>query len=390
MYLFAVLVVFLLVPNMAGAVLPPDMIFSVGAQLWQILAGVGALLVGTVTALFPFLRNTVAGIPRLRVILLSLGSFFILCGLSYLFYVSTVQEAAHLPAPVSQVPSGVGLPFAFYSDRFVFSGHHANGNSILIDLTINRKQEADGSFTHYYLGDIIDGTKQNKISLDRAVWGHEVLPDLFFSAFTHATSTDHSARENFTMNFDQLGKSYALTTGELVADFITKNEPEYTAYIGASTSSLSVGKERIVMNTMHERVYSTDYRQTIFFEGGETLPSTTVQLVFWDDVGNFYLIDKSDVRAPSPAYSSHYWALMKDKRGYVKRAFGGEARIEQTSTSTRFIAHVPGLSEASLVLPLVRPFVEAKDKGLVLGSIEDALGVRNVEGEGYFNTYGKE
>ena len=79
------------VPNSALAVLPPDIIFSVGTQLWQIVVGVGALVVGSITAVFPFLRNISSRIPRLRMVILSVGMLSVLGGLFLLFYILFLQ-----------------------------------------------------------------------------------------------------------------------------------------------------------------------------------------------------------------------------------------------------------------------------------------------------------
>lgn len=391
-YVLYFLISLFALPSTVFAVLPPDIIFSLGTQLWQVVVGVGALVVGSVTALFPFMRSATYRVPRQRVLLMVIGSAIVLSGLAYFIYLIAIKIPVRNvppPQPAMAVISAATSTHEFHSDRFVFSGQYANGAPILVDLIVNRKGLDDGSFVHYYLLNLIDKKIAKKIYSERTVAGHEVLSDLFFTQFARATSTDHSARDSYEMTFQQSGKTFHIRTGELSADFMTKNEPEYTAYVSVGTSTLLFGNESVALHVMHERVYSSDYRKTIFFDGSDTLPSETIQLVFWDELGNFYLVDHSLVKASSSAYSTHFWALMKDGDGYVKRAYRGDARAIHTATSTHFLAAVPDFQQATFSLDLKQPFSEEQEKGLVSGAVEDALGLRMLSGQGYFNIYGK-
>lgn len=371
------------IPHFAFAVLPPDVVFSVGAQLWQVLAGIGVFLTGAVVSVAPFIRSAVESVAS-RKRFFAFGILLVFLGIGYTVAVIGSGRTEIPPLSALSAPE-----HRFFSDRFVLTGKRADGAPILVDISLNRKEE-DKKFIHYYYTDIIDGENAGKFSDTEVAPGEDILPKLGLSRFVRTLPGDRSTRESFVFAFSRFGKTYEIEARDLSADFLTKNEPEYTQYGSAGSGMLTEGGETIPIALYHERVYSSDYRPSIFFDGHETLRSTTTQLVLWDEAGNFYLIDDSDVATGSPAYATHFWALGKDASGRMRKAFTGSAGREYDGEKTRFVAEVPGLSGAKLSLELLRGYAPGDSEGFVRGEISDAAGRRGVEGEGYFHIYGTE
>ncbi len=386
--LFQTLVMFISLvtyPHTAFAVLPPDILFSVGASLWQILAMVGVFVTGAAMSVLPFLKGVFTGDRNWRVISLCVG-LTLLAGTGLLAFLSR-PNATPTPQPSVSTGTSASLGYRFFADRFVIHGTRKDGTPLLVDLVINRKEATPGVFAHYYMAQIIDGEATAKDYFTRDAASHEVLPDLLFTRFVrHATSSEPS-REWQGFSFYMLGKQYAVSSGPMDGDFVVRNVPEYSEYSSAGSGIVSEEGEQVPVSIYHERVYSTDYRPLIFFEGSVTLRSETVQLVLWDALGNFYLIDRSLVPEPSPVYASHFWALYKDTMGYVKKGFVGEASMQRDGETVKFFSTVPAFADAQVGVTLKTKFKDDFDKGYVEGQIADSAGVRKISGQGYFNIY---
>ena len=375
------------IPSRAFAVLPPDIIFSVGTQLWQIVVGIGALLLGSFTAIFPFLKNLFSVPTRMRVVLLSLGLCIFFGGVGYLIYVSAFPP---LPASNVAMETASSTHHEFHSNRFVFLGNRSDGQPVLVNMDINRKELADGSgYVHYYFGNIVYGTTSFQFSEERNSPTREVLPDLFFTSFVRTLPPDHSAREAYTLSFQSGGLQFQFATEMITSEFLIKNEPEYSAYIGAGKATGVVDGETIVFHAMVERIYSTDYRPTVFFDPEGKLRSESVQLVLWDEAGNFTLVDESRVGAYSPAYASHFWGLGRTPEGVLRRYFDGVSTFSTLNSAPHFQTTMGTTSAAQTIdLSLTQPFLWLPDEGYVDGTITDQLGVRYIHGLGYHHIYG--
>lgn len=373
-------------PLVASAVLPPDVIFSVGSQLTQVFAAVVVFVTGSLVAVLPFVRGFFSG-ARARAILLVLGGILLALGAG-IYLARNIHRTPTAPTGTGTAESATSSRHHFFSDRFVLAGERKDKSMILIDLIINRKEREEGGFTHYYLLNLIDGTSSGKFMEQREMKDPAILPNLILDGFLRAVAPDHSSRESFSLSFNRAGKHYEVTTSVFSADFITKNEPEYTLYASAGTSSVTVGDEIIPLHAYYERVYSEDYRPTIFFDGSETLPSRTTQLILWDDAGNFYLVDRSEVLAYSPSYAPHFWALMKDGDGFTKKAYTGLLSTTRAD-GLAVTGSVPDLNDVSFRVKLMRQFNTDQTKGWAEGVVEDNSGVpRRVVGQCYVELYG--
>ena len=387
------LVVFLLgMPFLAHAVLPPDVIFSVGTQIYGLIAGVSVVIFGSILTIIPFVKGFFEKLRSFRgaVVFVSVFFFFILS--ASFFYFSLYKKTSVLPAhPVvgtgtTTVASTSG--YRFFSDRFVIVGKDDEGKPLLIDISSNRKENPDGTFIHYYMADILDQEKTQRFYEERIVSGSAVLSDLFFSHFKKIKAVDHSARDSYSFDFSLLGKRYTITTEPLISDFITKNEPEYTIYESAGRATLSVDGKIYAVSLMHQASYSTDYRPSVFFPGSATLPSESTQLVLWDEAHNFYVVDRSNVHGSSSAYASHLWALTKDASGKTKKAFEGNVSKEIQNGTVHFSVSLPDFAHTTMTLSLTHHYQDRAEEGYAEGEITDDQGTRRMYGEGYFHVYG--
>ncbi len=392
--LLLVVIAFIAFPSVSEAVLPPNILFSIGSQISQVVSTIGIVLAGSFVALAPFKNKIIEKVKQLThsriiviiftfIIALAVGSvatFFVLLKNRFL--------------PVNHQPQQQVLQagqYRYFSDRFVIisKGESADQN-ILIDLIISRKENEQGNFIHYYITNSIDGKKREKTYNQKDAPGHEVLNTLLFSKYQEVEAPDNSARQQFSFDVRLMGKTYHLTTPMLDSDFIIKNDPEYTSYASVGEGTLVQGSRTIPVHIFHQAAYSTDYRPTVFFDERDELRSETTQLFLWNKEGDFILVDKSHVLDPIPAYTSHFWGLSKDATGTLEKAFDGEVTKNKQGEKVSFMGSIPGFDTISFKVDLKKKFSDELDKGWIEGTMTKNNSTSSVYGLGYNFFYGKE
>ncbi len=385
--------IILFFPYLAHAVLPPDIIFNITSQVSQIVTAVSLAIGGAVFAIGPTLKNFFYRLRNMKLSTKILIGVLSLVSISFAVYFFVYTYGTGTYTPGSSMPRGPlisenSIGHTFYSDRFTIAYKNEKNEPFLIDLIINRKENDSGGFDHYYLGNIISGNQNGKFYKEGVSDNSAVLPTLFFTSYTKTKAEDHSSRDAYTFSFKLLGENYNIVTDELVADFITKNEIEYTSYTSSGNARISNSKGTFVAHIMHQGIYSNDYRPKIFFDDKGELRSETIQLILWDDENNFYLVDRSNVFEESPAYSSHLWALIKERDGTTKKAFGGEVHKISTRSNTNFTALIPNFKFKSINALLTHRFAKNQDKGWVEAKVELPSGTVSAYGLGYYHEYG--
>jgi len=142
------------------------------------------------------------------------------------------------------------------------------------------------------------------------------------------------------------------------------------------------------MHIMHQVIYSTDYTDSLYFEGLNELDSESVQLILWDSQGAFYMMDQSRVENNNPKYRSHFWGLKKDIEGNLNKIFRGELQKENIESGVKFSGIIPDFAISELVLDLKENLEGNKYKGLVEGYIINGSEKKEVVGLGFYEKYG--
>lgn len=371
-------------PAYAHAVLPPDVIFSIGSQLSQMFAVIGIFAAGGIMSVVLFGKKIVEKIRSFGVKKFLTTVVLLLIIIAVLVCAFFKIKNVHAPVDDDTSPQS---SYQFYSDRFVIVGKFDNAEPFLLDIDINRKEESQSKFIHYYIGNVVIGERGEYLyEKKEGVVNEHIMSNLFFTDFDKKVEEDHSSRYSHDFTFSLFGKNYEVSTDTMESDFIIKNEPEYTSYVSAGEATLSVEGVPYTVHIMHQAIYSTDYRKSVFFEGFSDLKSQTHQLILWDDEGTFYLVDQSEVDGYSQFYASHFWTLTKYRNESMKKAFSGTV----TKTNTNFTASIPRFDNTKINVYIKNFFERNSNEGYVEGSITDALGTRSISGLGYYHRYGEQ
>lgn len=410
-------VYFLGLPHEVGAVLPPDVIFNIGSQFAQLFSTI-ALVVGGVTgSIIVILRTHVLFVKTygwailatvLVLMSLSIAGFYIMEGsqnkkayeeqlriLTEQLASSTRMITVHATStdanPVSGTPETVwgtitGVQKIFNNDTIFLYGDDS-GKPFYLEVDMNRKQMPNGLFEHYYyLVGVHDGVDVGKYhySLSSTT---TIVPTAFIQDIERKPFSDLSTREEYYGSVSLGDVPVSFEVHGIEGDFLTKNSPLYTRFESVGTGTVRFEGREISVHALVEKSYSDDFSKYVFFKGYDKLVALTRQFSLWDEAGNFYFSDQSNVTSNTPDYTSHTWLLHKNSaKGYTQKSFASEiiAHTIFGRPETTWSITAPDFNNARITLSLVKYIddgdTQTRKRALVQGEITDTEGTRMISG----------
>ena len=415
-------------PQLAYAILPPDMIFSVGSQIAQFFSFITLVVGGVLTSVLLMIRRFIpfSGIGILKLVGLIFGVVILIITIIYFVdknkqittykeKVSELEEEnkllqANLDESVSfseyqrllsilsendQILDDYDFATSsdnelniknknFYSDTFTLYSNELE-EPFILEIDFNRMEKAPGLFTHYtFLNGIWEGVRfADYDSLLKT--SSEVQPNEFVENFVRTNSPDLLNREQFEMEVKVKGEPLWFSVERLEGDFITRNYPAYIQYDSVSVAKVKYKGKEFTANVLVEGVYSNDYSKYIFFPEYNEVEAVSHQFILWDEQNNFYMIDNSDVSSDTKAYTSHNWLLYKNKQSKIlKKSF--ESKINtllDDSGNKSWEVSILDFDKATIKLSDISNFKQGednRDRLLVSGTIKDDKGERSIGG----------
>lgn len=111
----------------------------------------------------------------------------------------------------------------------------------------------------------------------------------------------------------------AFSTGPLQNEIGIRSLPSYTKFISIGKGTLSINNQPYPAYFLYTRIYSLDASQIQFYN--QPFGLTTDWLAFWDEEGNFYHLDKTEVDNPTQIYQTHKLGVLENKNGSVSKTF---------------------------------------------------------------------
>lgn len=126
----------------------------------------------------------------------------------------------------------------------------------------------------------------------------------------------------------------AFSTGELLNEMGVRSLPGYTKFLSAGEGTFTIDGKSKTAYVLYERIYSLNNKEIQFYD--TPLGVTTYWLAFWDEQGNFYHLDRSDVSRPTSVYESHKFGLIKTPQGSVTKTFDVVGSRNHETKPTQF------------------------------------------------------
>ncbi len=276
----------------------------------------------------------------------------------------------------------------FFSDELLLLGETEQGSPFLLYLDLNRKRIAN-QYSHYYYADFVYQNQHRQLYTDFTAANEAVSSHSFLTDFSSGLADDLSAREHYDLEFTANNLVVKASLQDLKGDFIVKNTLDYTKYVSEGDSQVTINGTTYTMHAYLAKIYTPYYDKYVFFNGYDTLRSLAQYFVLWDELGDMYVIDHSDVFSQQADYKPHTWVLYKDKAGqYMKKAFSGTVQAETDgSIPKKWSLNIPDL-KTTLELSPTLFITSRRNNGLVTGTVTTPWGVQNVKGFFTYQKYG--
>lgn len=405
------LAVLFLLPFSAHAILPPDLIVSVGSNLLQILGVIALALTTVYVAVFAALRQGFFILKKYAYAVL-MGATLI-AGVILYVYISKQEVLVGLlqdqvdqlqtenvilknnqQIKVEQVASstvmltcgengeemGPCVPGKeFHGETFV-----VQGGGLVLELDINRIEvEPDTDvFTEYlYLNGAYQGSLFSEVSKIIAT-GTAPVAQAFLKRIEVQPASDLSTRTGYVLELEVAGKQIQIQIPEVQGDFVSRSELTYTRLHSSGQAVVVIDGRRESASAYVEKTYSSDAHKNIFFPGYESVDAKTAQFVLWDESGNFYLFDATDVTQAPPQYVSHRWLLQKDQEGRSTKSYMGTYGERTTGIKLGWSLSLPEFADAKIELTADDLFKSegGRIRAIVSGTVSDQSGSRTIRG----------
>ncbi len=401
-------------PQAAHAIIPPDLIVSVGTNLLQIL-GIIALAIMSIDSTLTLLALRGFAFAKRYALALVLVANAIGGLVLYTYIqdynatlVATTEEVSLLTDRVAELTRenvllGLGTTTdtvvspcdddatttnCLWGREFYSESYTVIGDGVVLELDANRVEIAAGSgvFNHYtYLNGTIDGTPVTLYATTIASTSDPVPHDFVTRHFiTQASDLSTRASYEVALDIDGLPVTVLITGAE--GDFVTRDSILYTRTHSVAEAAITVGGVSRTASAFVERTHSLDADQGVFFPGYESVEATTAQFILWDAAGNFYLFDATDVKNPVPRYRSHTWLLKKFADGKMEKSFTGSYQTLSFSTRLAWEVRMPDFSGSVFTLEAPELFKsqDGRMRAELSGTVRDESGERTVRGVGHF------
>jgi len=398
-FVFILIIIVGISPEYAYALLPPDLIFSVGSQLSQFFAFITLFVGGVVTSVLVVSRQWLSiskyniwklvGIVFGVVLLVTTVIYFLDKNkqeVIYQEYIKSLEVSNGLLwSQLNEGSDGEGVwNKNFFSDSITLYSDELE-KPFVLEVDLNRMEKTAGFFSHYtFLDGSWDGVSgSNYDALYEA--GSIPQPNKFMTKFIKSTSSDLLNRNSYEANIMFGGESLEFSIDSIDGDFVIRSEQAYTQYISVATASVRYRGKEFMTKALIEGAHSNDYSKYIFFEGRETVDASTHQFILWDESSSFYMIDNSEVYSDTPAYPAHNWLLYKNgKNNNLKKSFQSDISVQTDQDGNRsWVISMPDFDNAKVEVSLVSSFKNgegSREKLMVSGEITDNNGTRRVSG----------
>ena len=410
-----------LIPHRTFAILPPDLVVSLGSQIIQVVAIAGFLSAALLSTFVLFYRQCIQFVVRYKFSLsIIMVSVIMTLGAHYAMYTINAQsqfiaqQSQNFEENINVIKQNLENSFSrnelknyvsyceqnnslinnneknsclpghfFVSDTITVFAQTPHG-PLVFEFDANRLEKVAGVYTQYFfLNAIIKGVDYSYYQQTLATTSI-ITASGFVKEYKKIVAEDQSTRAVYSLVLEIGGKDYTIEINEVMGDFITRNTPDYTRIQSSASAKVTVEGISYPANALVEMTYSDDYTKKIFYPGRDKIKVKTHQFVLWDSLNNFYLFDDSKTNASITEYVSHTWLLYKNAdSNFLKKSFTGT--YEQTGTqigSREWMVNFPEFNSAEVALTELSTFKNTadRDRFLVSGTVSDTSGTRNITG----------
>lgn len=188
------------------------------------------------------------------------------------------------------------------------------------------RTEQTNQFIHNNRVSFFDGTNWKRKLAASTYQDSQVHPDNIIKQWEIEVDKSRVLKEKTQGEINVDDVSVRFDTGELLNEMSLRSLPGYTKFMSRGQGVLNINGVSVSAYIVYSRIYSLDASQIQFYS--EPFGLTTAWLVFWDERGNFYHVDTTQVENPTPIYETHRLAILEEALDQVTKTFTVESTID--------------------------------------------------------------
>jgi hypothetical protein len=201
---------------------------------------------------------------------------------------------------------------------------------VSLELDMNVRQRVDG-FEYYHYGEMTVGARAYSDYSAGPINTLALAPGGFLEEITVNRAPDLSTRYNVSLHGIIKGQRFSADIQKLSGDFLQKNTELYYKEVSIGTAVMTLNGTTFDAHAVVIPMYSRDYTKYIYFKEYNDVRGMARQFIVFDSEGGAYIVDRSDVTNPVPAYTSHQWVFAKRPDGASYKGFA--ATVDVTASN---------------------------------------------------------
>jgi hypothetical protein len=332
----------------AQAVIPPDFIFNIGSQIVQVFSVVVVFLSTIFVTVYQFVKIKLKNLKVSKLFWVSsVIVILLIAGLSVEIYSLYRKNSVYADWVRSEqlraANSTVGENNYFY-DRIIVSALDGEKKQFLLTLEAARSQSGKSSYLHGYTATVLyEGQEYTSgDTFEAAV--NSIQPHQLVTEYNWQ-SPNQLPVESGNISFKIQDKVISVSLTDLNGDFLVKNKLNYFRYVSAGKAHIIFDGLAMDGHVMVDKVLSNDKRVPTL--DGYSPKRTTHSIALWNEEGQFFHFDLSDVVEKNDLYQSHQWILFKNgSSGGAQKFYKATLKFASSGVKPKWNITVPQMNSA--------------------------------------------
>lgn len=185
--------------------------------------------------------------------------------------------------------------------------------------TVNRSEKDDSSYIQNTRVSFFNGIDWKRILKSDNTQNSAIKNNEFVNSWIVNINENRVLKQSVTGELNVDNTKINFDTSTLENEISIRSLPGYTKFMSEGSGFLVINNEKHDAYVLYTRIYSSNASELLTYDGNIGL--LTDWVAFWDNDGNFYHVDSTEVKDPTPNYQTHSIGVWKSKIGSVLKTF---------------------------------------------------------------------
>lgn len=280
--------------------------------------------------------------------------------------------------PVIPDDTTVYLPGKHYFDDTAILISKDDPNYTLV-ATVNRSENEDLTFLQNTRISFFDGEKWSRSINQDNNPDSSIKNNKLINNWSIDYDKSRVLKQNVIGELNLNGKQVGFDTKTIENEISVRSLPGYTKFMSEGDGILTINGVSHEAYVLYTRIYSSNSSELFTYDGD--LELLTDWIAFWDNDGNFYHVDSTEVKNPVPNYQTHSIGIIKNKVGSVTKIFKLNIDRDEVKPPTKYTVNLGYPISKNLTFEKYNDINKAPNNSYIwhMGNIKNENGIGLIE-----------